>query len=141
MPEHHLPTLLCYTYRSVKLKINKALAPAKITLEQFTMLDTIHKNPDLLVGELCALLHIDRTTFPRNMRRLLNLNWVQQLAGHDSRSKMFALTPKGIKKLNQATAIIEGVVANISVTLGTPAYQNSCNLLAECLVWATVDKR
>lgn len=81
------------------------LAPAGVTISQFSILSVIGNNPDIRLAELCAIMVIDRTTLVRNIKPLMQEGWVESAKADEGRAHLFRLTSQGRNRLEAAAPL------------------------------------
>ena len=93
------------TARIVTQAYDRALKPAAIQANQFSLLAALHKAGDddgIRLGALAEILGLDRTTLTRNLNPALRAGWLQVVEGQDRRERLVALTEAGQAKLIEA---------------------------------------
>lgn len=104
--------------RRLTSRYDAALAPAGISLAQFSLLRNIRRNAPVSITRLSGICELDRSTLGRNLRVLERLGFVRLAAGPDRRQETVALTPAGETTLSAATPLWESVQDDIHKTLG-----------------------
>ena len=79
------------------------LQPAGLTPAQFELLANISARPGVSHSELANSLGMDQTTLSRNVKILVDKNWVQRASGaNDLRRAAYTLSPMGKEALGAA---------------------------------------
>lgn len=92
-------TCLCIDLRSAANRLTRtydeALAPAGITVTQFSQLNTIRAQGKPTLGALAEATGLDRSTLGRNVRVLEKQGLVAISPGEDARTRTLQLTREG----------------------------------------------
>jgi DNA-binding MarR family transcriptional regulator len=112
----------CAEVRRVARKLTSlydaALAPAEITITQYSLLATIGRAGQLSHTGLADKLGMDRTTLTRNLRPLIQAEWVAVTSGEDRRQHLLQLTATGKRKLNHSIPLWEKVQGQFAAEFG-----------------------
>src|SRR3954447_6059338 len=82
--------------RAVARKFDEALRPADLTSGQFSLLMSLNREKPARMGQVAALLAMDRTTLNANLKPLERRGLVSvSVDDADRRSRRLALTPAG----------------------------------------------
>jgi DNA-binding MarR family transcriptional regulator len=82
--------------RAVARKFDEALRPADLTSGQFSLLMSLNREKPASLGEVAALLAMDRTTLNANLKPLERRGLLSvSVDDADRRSRRLALTPAG----------------------------------------------
>ena len=107
--EFHPEDCVCFnmrrTARLVTQAYDRALRPAAIQANQFSLLAALHKaggNDGIRLGALAEFLGLDRTTLTRNLNPALRAGWLRVVEGQDRRERLVVLTKAGQAKLIEA---------------------------------------
>jgi DNA-binding MarR family transcriptional regulator len=121
---HHVrDTCLCLhvqrAARAVARRFDEALRPLGLTSGQFSLLMSLNRDQAASIGEVSALLAMDRTTLNGNLkplerRRLLSVS----VDDADRRSRRLALTPAGRALLVRALPAWQRTQAATEALLG-----------------------
>jgi DNA-binding MarR family transcriptional regulator len=122
--------------RKLTLLYDAALAPAEITITQYSLLASIGSAGQLCHTTLAERLGMDRTTLTRNLRPLIKAQWVVVASGEDRRQHLLQLTAAGKKKLNRSIPLWEKVQRQFVSEVGAQRLQKLRKLLR--LVESTV---
>jgi DNA-binding MarR family transcriptional regulator len=128
-----LGSCACTDLRRVTRKLtslyDSALAPAEITITQYSVLANIGRAGQLSHTALAEKLGMDRTTLTRNLRPLIKARWVAVASGEDRRQHLLQLTTSGKKKLNHTLLLWEKIQSQFVSELGTEPLQELRTLL------------
>jgi len=98
---HHVrDTCLCLhvqrAARALARRFDDALRPLNLTQGQFSLLISLNRPEPPRIGDVAALLAMDRTTLTANLKPLQRRGLVKVKADrHDGRSRRLTLTPSG----------------------------------------------
>ena len=96
----------CFTLRraarAVTQLYDRALAPAGLTANQFTLLVAVARTGEIPFSRLAGVLGMDRTTLTRNLGPLERDRLAATRPGPDRRVRLVGLTAKGRKALESA---------------------------------------
>jgi DNA-binding MarR family transcriptional regulator len=128
-----LGSCACTDLRRVTRKLTSlydaALAPAEITITQYSLLASIGRAGELSHTGLAERLGMDRTTLTRNLRSLIKARWVAVASGEDRRQHLLQLTASGKKKLNRCLPLWEKVQSQFLSEVGAEPLQELRMLL------------
>lgn len=123
---------LCFslrrTTRALTQVYDAALAPAGLTVSQFSVLSVIALAAPITMTRLARWLGMDRTTLTRAIAPLERDGLVQSLAGKDRRQRRLALTPAGSARLQAAMPHWREAQAQMTESFGA---ERSADLLSE----------
>ena len=96
----------CFKLRALTRRVtafyDRALAPAGIKVNQYSLLAHLAGGVPLSVSELAALLAADRTTVTRNLQALMAAGLVDVGPGADARTRAVRIAPRGKTVLKAA---------------------------------------
>ena len=122
LPPSKLGSCACTELRRVTRKLtsfyDSALAPAEITITQYSLLANLGRAGQLSHTMLADKLGMDRTTLTRNLRPLIKAHWVAVTSGEDRRRHLLQLTASGKKKLNRSIPLWEKVQGRFVSEIG-----------------------
>src|SRR5580658_8732426 len=122
LPPSKLGACACADVRRVARKLtsmyDSGLAPAEITITQYSLLANIGRTGQLSHTVLADKLGMDRTTLTRNLRPLIKAQWVAVTSGEDRRQHLLQLTAAGKKKLNRSIPLWEKVQGRFVSEIG-----------------------
>jgi DNA-binding MarR family transcriptional regulator len=90
-----------------------ALAPAGLTVAQFSLMRSINRLAEPNIAALAAATGLDRSTLGRNLRLLVTAGFVRLDEGSDRRTRMVAVTGEGERVLAEALPLWAGAQAQI----------------------------
>ena len=94
--------------RAVARRYDEALRPLKLTNGQFSLMMSLNRPEPASIGQVSALLGVDRTTLTANLKPLERRGLVKGATDDaDRRSRLMTLTPAGRKLLAAAVPIWE----------------------------------
>jgi DNA-binding MarR family transcriptional regulator len=89
--------------RAISQFYDRALEPSGLTSTQFTLLVGTAVHAPVAITVLAGHLVMDRTTLTRDLQRLEDQGMIETVPGMDRRSKLIALTDRGLQAI--ATAV------------------------------------
>lgn len=123
--------------RALARRFDIALKPAGITSGQFSLLMSLNRPEPPNLGNVAALLAMDRTTLTANLKPLERRGLVEMVADpKDRRSRLLRLTSAGRAVLADAVPIWRHLHAAIETTLSDPDH-----LRSELIVLSRSDAR
>ena len=133
LPPSKLGPCTCTEIRRAARKLtsfyDSALAPAEITITQYSILASIGRAGRLSHTALAEKLGMDRTTLTRNLRALIEATWVAVTSGEDHRQHLLQLTAAGKKKLNRSLPLWEKIQNQFISEIGAQQLQELRTLL------------
>lgn len=119
---HVRDTCLCLhlqrAARAVARRFDAALRPLALTSGQFSLLMSLNRLAPPSIGEVSALLAMDRTTLTANLKPLERRGLVHvAVDGRDKRSRRLALTPAGRVVLAAAVPVWKEAHAQVERSL------------------------
>lgn len=106
-----------------------ALAPADITITQYSLLANIGRAGQLSHTVLADKLGMDRTTLTRNLHSLIGARWVAVASGEDRRQRLLKLTAAGKKKVDRSLPLWEKIQRRFIAEIGMQAFEELRTLL------------
>ena len=94
------------------------LAPAGVTLAQFSLLRRIQRAGTVSLTKLGRLAELDRSTVGRNVKALEELGFVRTASAADQREAAVRLTPAGDETLERAAPLWEEAQRRVEAHLG-----------------------
>ncbi len=88
--------------RAVARLYDRALKPFALTSGQFSILAALNQPGPVTLGELAAILGLDRTTLTRNLSALQSARLIGEDEAEDKRLRSLRLTSAGRAKLRAA---------------------------------------
>jgi DNA-binding MarR family transcriptional regulator len=125
----------CAEVRRIARKLTSlydmALAPAEITITQYSLLANIGRAGQSSHSELADRLGMDRTTLTRNLRPLIKAQWVAVTSGEDRRQHLLQLTAAGKKKVDRSLPLWEKAQGRFIAKIGTQSFRELRTLLRQ----------
>ena len=107
--------------RAVARRFDAALRPLRLTSGQFSLLMSLNRPQAASIGEVSALLAMDRTTLTANLKPLERRRLVTVTADDaDKRTRRLTLTPAGRALLDAAVPVWRRTHAEIDHLLAEP---------------------
>lgn len=97
---------------------DSALAPAGMTLAQYSLMRRIDYAGSLSLTELGRVAELDRSTVGRNVRVLEKLGLAQATTAEDLREAAISLTPAGAQALTAAESLWGDAQRQVEALLG-----------------------
>jgi DNA-binding MarR family transcriptional regulator len=137
----HLPECVCGTLRQVTRAVTQlyddALRPAGLRAMQFQMLSTVRHLGQVSLTDLAAIMTLDQTTLTRSMAILEKQKWVERKPQTDKRKKSYALTRRGLAKLDKASPLWQQVQQQVIQHVGPGTWTDARAPLASLLELST----
>ncbi len=112
----------CAAIRAASRKMtalyDAALAPAGLTLAQYSLMRRIEYAVSPSLTELGRLAELDRSTVGRNVRVLEKLGLARTTAAEDLREAAVTLTPAGVQALATAESLWSDAQRQVEAMLG-----------------------
>ena len=108
-----------------------AFRPARLVLNQFTLLVAIHLFESVPITRLAQELFTDQTTLTRNIKLLEKRGLVAIHSGEDRRIRLVSLTVEGQIALEQALPLWEQAQTEVMQHFGQQKWQTLLSLLSE----------
>ncbi len=107
------------TGRLLTRRYEEALRPAGMTVSQFELMQTIRAMAPVDQIRLTRQMETDQTTLSRNMKRLLELGWIEAVADErDGRRRSYRMSATGLKMLREAMRYWQRVHDVMEASLG-----------------------
>ena len=123
----HIAPCACTELRRAARKLTSlydaAMAPAGITITQYSLLASLGRAGQLCHTVLADKLGMDRTTLTRNLRPLIGSRWVEVTSGEDRRQHLVRLTAAGRKKLERSLPLWEKIQERFMAEFGAKPLQ------------------
>ena len=111
--QNHIDTLRLLNYELVR-ELGLFKRRANLSFSQRHTLHHIANNSGLSIQELAELLYVEHSTMSRNIKKLVQENFVELYQDEeDKRRKIIVLTKKGEACLSEATASINQTISKI----------------------------
>lgn len=110
----------CFYLRSATRRATQVydehLAAAGLTVNQYSLLSKLSRNPGASVSRFAEVMSMDRTTLTRNLKPLQAAGWISiQSAG---RARALALTRAGAAKLTESIPLWQEAQTRVNEILG-----------------------
>src|SRR5260370_8087221 len=123
----------CSEVRRIARKLtslyDEGLAPAEMTITQYSLLANIGRAGQLSHTLLADKLGMDRTTLTRNLRLLIKAQWIAVTSGEDRRQHLLRLTAAGKKKLTPSVPFCDNLQRRLVSEIGAQPLQELRTLL------------
>ena len=116
--------------RSVSRLYDAELARAGLKTTQYSLLSHLLGLGPVAPGELARYMGMDASTLTRNVQLLVQLGWVKQGPGVDTRSRSLAITELGRAKQTEAKAYWKRAQLSLNDKLG-PAQVAALHVLLD----------
>jgi DNA-binding MarR family transcriptional regulator len=122
--------------RALARRFDAALRPIGLTQGQFSLLTSLNRAAAPTIGDVSALLALDRTTLTANLKPLQRRGLVRVTVDrNDRRSRRIALTPAGRKLLAAAAPIWKRAHAQAEAELKSATADTLRATLRELADW------
>ncbi len=119
--------------RTVSRLYDQHMATVGLKTTQYSLLKNIARQ-SRPVSELADLLAIERTTLTRNLKVLVDAQWVTLAHGADNRQRIVSITEAGRAKISAARAAWRLAQTELEDTLGISSVHALTALLDSALV-------
>ena len=106
--------------RTLSRLYDQHLATVGLKTTQYSLLKNVAAEA-MPVAELAARLATERTTITRNLKPLIEAQWLELVPGADSRQRIVTITPAGRAKVAQARTAWRAAQDAVEATLGIDA--------------------
>jgi DNA-binding MarR family transcriptional regulator len=117
--------------RAVSRLYDEELRGAGLRTTQYSLLCVLARVGPVRQGDLSALTSLDETTLTRNLRPLLDAQWIAIRSGDDRREKLVTITNAGTAKLAEAHPAWERAQKRMEALLPEGAWQRILAILPE----------
>lgn len=107
--------------RRVTQDYDRAVAPAGLTITQFSLLQHLRHQPGISASALAQRVGMERTTLLRNLRPLIRDGLARYQGAGAGRSADLELTARGLERIRQARPLWARAQASLEQRLGTDA--------------------
>ena len=104
--------------RRVAQHYDAELVQSGLKTTQFSLLTQLKSLGPIRPGDLAAALGMDASTLTRNLKPLVAMGWVSQVAGADGRSRLVSLTQAGLAKRQEALQRWRAAQEGLNALLG-----------------------
>lgn len=105
--------------RGVTQAYDRELAPAGLTVTQYSLLQHLRRAPGLSVSALGARMGMERTGLLRTLRPLIEAKYARYGGREAGRSAALEITAKGLERLRIATPLWQRAQDRLAQRLGT----------------------
>jgi DNA-binding MarR family transcriptional regulator len=117
--------------RSLTQLYDDAMAPSGLRITQFSLIRTLVREGPTCIGDLAAMLLLDRTALSRNLEPLFARGLVSLTTGRDARRRVAAITRAGEKAFADAEPHWRRAQAVVARTLGRDRLDALIGVLGE----------
>jgi len=107
--------------RRVTQDYDRAVAPAGLTITQFSLLQHLRQQPGVSASALAQRVGMERTTLLRNLRPVIRDGLARYRNNDAGRSAELELTPRGLERIRQARPLWAQAQASLEQRLGRDA--------------------
>jgi DNA-binding MarR family transcriptional regulator len=112
----------CISFRraakTVTAYYDRMLLDAGITINQYSLLVNLYRTAPCSVSTLAKTMKLDRTTLVRNIKPLVEMRLLQDLAEGGGRDRQLIVTAMGLKCLGMAQRLWEKAQAGLKNYIG-----------------------
>lgn len=109
---------MCRAANAITSFYDEGLKSAGITTKQFSLLIHLSRLGEASTVELADYVNLERSTVTRNLKTLLEQGWIEDRAGEGRRNHKYAVTQKGMEKLEETDRLWEEMQKKIQAYLG-----------------------
>lgn len=110
--------------RAITREFDRGLRPHGLRATQFTLLSALALRGETRVGDLAALLGLERTTLTRNLAVVAAEGLVQAVGGHDRRERLYEISTLGRRSLQRAYPTWQKIQRRLTAQLGEATAQS-----------------
>lgn len=122
MDPHNFQNCTCFNLRKATRALTQiyddALRPIGLGANQVAILSVVKAIGPVGMSDLATPLVMDRTTLTRNLKPLIDAEYLTSREGEDRRRRMIALTAKGERVLTDAVPLWEEIQTRVADDLG-----------------------
>ena len=122
MDPHNFQNCTCFNLRKATRALTQiyddALRPIGLGANQVAILSVVKAIGPVGMSDLATPLVMDRTTLTRNLKPLIDAEYLTSREGEDRRRRMIALTAKGERVLTDAVPLWEEIQTLVADDLG-----------------------
>jgi DNA-binding MarR family transcriptional regulator len=112
----------CFLLRKLTRRItqtyDRAVAPAGLTITQYSLLQHVRGEPGISASALASRMGMERTSLLRTLNPVLAAGWVRNGDGEAGRSAKLTLTRQGTERLRVAKPLWQRAQDSLRETLG-----------------------
>jgi DNA-binding MarR family transcriptional regulator len=124
----------CISFRraakAVTAYYDRMLLNAGITVNQYSLLVNLYRTAPCSVSTLAKTMKLDRTTLVRNIKPLVEMGLLQDLAEEGGRDRQLTVTALGIKSLEIAQQRWEKAQAGLKKHIGGKDFEKLMTVIA-----------
>jgi DNA-binding MarR family transcriptional regulator len=109
---------------------DRMLFDTGITVNQYSLLINLYRIAPCNVSTLAKTMRLDRTTLVRNMKPLVNMGLLQDLAEEGGRDRQLTVTTLGIKSLEMAQQRWEKAQVGLKKHIGEKDFETLMAVIA-----------
>jgi DNA-binding MarR family transcriptional regulator len=110
--------------RAITREFDRGLRPHGLRATQFTLLSALALRGATRVGDLAALLGLERTTLTRNLAVVEAEGLVQAVSGSDRRERLYGISAHGRRSLQRAYPTWQKIQQRLTAQLGDATAQS-----------------
>jgi DNA-binding MarR family transcriptional regulator len=110
--------------RAITREFDRGLRPHGLRATQFTLLSALALRGATRVGDLAALLGLERTTLTRNLAVVEAEGLVQAVSGSDRRERLYGISAHGRRSLQRAYPTWQKIQQCLTAQLGDATAQS-----------------
>jgi DNA-binding MarR family transcriptional regulator len=135
--QHPAGTVPCFcnalrqASRAVSRLYDEEMRGVGLRATQYSLLRVLARSGQVRQSDLSELTSLDETTLTRNLRPLMDANWIAVRSGADRREKLIAITEAGSAKLLEARPAWERAQNRFQKLLPKKAWQGLLSILPE----------
>lgn len=119
------PPCTCHLLRRLARRVtqdyDRAVAPAGLTITQFSLLQHLRQQPGVSASALAQQVGMERTTLLRNLRPVIRDGLARYRSTEAGRSAELELTARGLERVRQARPLWAQAQATLERRLGKEA--------------------
>ena len=132
-----MPACTCFLLRKLTRRVtqayDRAVAPAGLTITQYSLLAYLDREGGASVAALAARIGMERTTLLRTLRPVLAAGWARYGEHAPGRSAALELTAKGRARMKAARPLWRKAQSELAAALGEGAASKLHGALATSL--------
>ena len=120
--------------RRVTQDYDRAVAPAGLTITQYSLLQHLRHRPGASASDLAQRLGMERTTLLRTLKPVVRAGLARYRNSDAGRSAELEVTPRGLQRLRQAKPLWTAAQAAFEARVGAPGTARLHALLRDAIV-------
>lgn len=97
---------------------DRIMRPAGLTVNQYSILSSIHKIEPCSVTDLAEKTRLDRTTLVRNLKPMFAAEWIMDEANPGNRRNRLRITEKGFERMQAGKQCWQTAQDNLQQKIG-----------------------